>query len=312
MGFLAALCGVWWPWRQRASEGSSILCRAGNATCLPKSPFVPYGSPFRRWKFYFDIANMFSHDFEDDVLGVVKQRLASRADAGHDLVVLHIGTNSLREEAENYKRLASWGSTTMVFVEPLPEAFAKLRKNTVDVGSDGSRVELVNAAVCPDTSGNFTFYGYSEKIYEEFPDAPMWFLTMFSSLDKDQLVRVHRDHKHVGWWYTAEQWRSMESYIEAVPVRCVTPTSLFAELQLEPESLDFLVVDAEGYDVKLVDLFLALDRFRPAYLQFEWEHLDGQAEAFSETVSALAARGYDVHRGTRDMYCVLSDSTAPR
>merc|ERR1712113_878864 len=75
-----------------------------------------------------------------------------------------------------------------------------------------------------------------------------------------------------GFPNSEEELRSLlDSYIEEVPVRCLSPRDLLAEVHVQPEMVVHLKIDAEGYDAILLNHFLELKGFAPAIMQFEWE-----------------------------------------
>eukprot|EP00928_Gymnodinium_smaydae_P064964 TRINITY_DN48183_c0_g1_i1.p2 TRINITY_DN48183_c0_g1~~TRINITY_DN48183_c0_g1_i1.p2 ORF type:complete len:114 (+),score=16.79 TRINITY_DN48183_c0_g1_i1:126-467(+) len=106
----------------------------------------------------------------------------------------------------------------------------------------------------------------------------------------------------------------MISYIAPMRVRCVRPSTLLRESNLTHADVDYLVVDAEGYDVEIVLSFLNSTSFLPAYIQFEWslrshfsdDHGTYICDRFIEQrleplISALARRGYDVMQWTENI-----------
>merc|ERR1712007_86849 len=81
--------------------------------------------------------------------------------------------------------------------------------------------------------------------------------THFSSASMDHLYFwLH----HLYPQFPPEQ---LPNFTKSFAVRCITVQDLLKELQLTPDALDYLVVDAEGYDVEIVNQFLSLAAFMP-------------------------------------------------
>merc|ERR1711957_362843 len=96
----------------------------------------------------------------------------------------------------------------------------------------------------------------------------------------------------------------MLTYLEEVPVRCISPTSFLSEVGVKVEDIDFLMVDAEGYEFSIASSFTSLAGFRPAVIAiecFDKFHLleeDFIGGRMLPLASSLAASGYDVYQHT--------------
>lgn len=60
-----------------------------------------------------------------------------------------------------------------------------------------------------------------------------------------------------------------EEYVEEVLVKCLSPPSLLSATSM-PDGPDVLLIDAEGYDLGIMQRLLKVERFRPAAISFEW------------------------------------------
>jgi len=78
---------------------------------------------------------------------------------------------------------------------------------------------------------------------------------------------------------------------------------------ISPPRLDLLLIDTEGYDLELLELF-DFERFRPDIVRFEHVHLS-RAD-WDEAVELLARRGYRVLREEYDTTAYLSPRTVDR
>lgn len=95
----------------------------------------------------------------------------------------------------------------------------------------------------------------------------------------------------------------LDSYIEEMSVRCVTPSGLLKEVNVDMQDLVTFILDAEGYDNEILSVFLTLDGFAPAYVQFE-----GSPKGLF-LVKQLALRGYHVYQVRHDFIGVLVADT---
>ena len=97
-----------------------------------------------------------------------------------------------------------------------------------------------------------------------------------------------------------EDWQRRDGHkypaahtIGALPVNCVT----FDDILVDVERVDLLEVDAEGYDLELLQVF-DFDRYAPAIVRFEHAHLS--RTDWDEAVALLHRYGYRVLREEYD------------
>lgn len=92
----------------------------------------------------------------------------------------------------------------------------------------------------------------------------------------------------------------LNGYVGETLVRCMAPSTLLTEIGVTPDAVDILLVDAELYDVKIVNKFMELNGFAPSCIQFEIAHLlkTDQRHNVLQLLNALAKAKYDLHQST--------------
>ena len=86
---------------------------------------------------------------------------------------------------------------------------------------------------------NRNFYYVSEQYGEEHPDVESWKKYQIGSLTD----------KHLRVWIP-------EKYIQVMEVQCISPATFFKIAALEPQDLNVLITDTEGFDGEIVTEFL--------------------------------------------------------
>lgn len=161
-----------------------------------------------------------------------------------------------------------------VLVEPQRPAFEQLQANYARFGT--SRFTFINAAVAAE-NGSATLYRVRPS-----EGMPEW-LPQLASFDRNVIA----SHGHL--------IPNIESRIEADPVRCLTFSTLFEEAKIQ--RVDFLQIDAEGYDAEVLRLFDVGGR-RPPIVRFEHKHLNRSAH--EAAIEQLLDLGYRVAIGDGD------------
>jgi FkbM family methyltransferase len=151
-------------------------------------------------------------------------------------------------------------------VEPQPEIFRRLEKNTIGL----TRVELVNAAVDEKSGWRELFCVKSDRA-----DLPSWI---------DQVASFHRQH--------LVRHGIPETLIEGVKVRTVSFDGLLTECNLK--KLDLLQIDTEGMDGRLLSIF-PFGRLKPSVIYYEIVHMS-DTERW-QVKSLLCSFGYAVIQG---------------
>lgn len=182
----------------------------------------------------------------------------------------------MRKEANDLNAMEA------VLIEPNPIVFKTLDRNTRKVFGDSmsKQVRLMMNAVCP-TTGSINFWVVSDKFAVDFPHAPHWKKYQLSSLNKTNIL------KH----------DVPPQYVVPIAVDCYTPTDLLARANFAPESLDVLAVDAEGYDVRIVNLFFDIPTFAPGLVKFECDRFTGGCKNHEAVRlrQRLQSRGYTTY-----------------
>eukprot|EP00415_Alexandrium_ostenfeldii_P000041 UN0041 len=272
--------------------------------------------------------SVFSPDLSDEEIermhATLSLRMTSRAKNGTQPLVLHVGPADLDDEDLGmYTRLAKPLQEThgkVAFVEPHPFLRAKLQNRIRTIpNADQLSLNVLPVALCP-SDRNSTLYKISDRFFRDFKETGWLYLIRYwAGLDKEHLLRelqIFCNQTGKVWFFkathifpknfpsTLDAWMP---YIEALPVRCLSPVSLLKEAKAGPESVEILIVDAEGYDVELVNMFMALDAFTPSAVMFEW-HLHAtnpsKLESLVKLSRMLHARGYDVHRHNHDVIAI--------
>mmetsp|Transcript_4308 Transcript_4308/g.13451 ORF Transcript_4308/g.13451 Transcript_4308/m.13451 type:complete len:330 (-) Transcript_4308:56-1045(-) len=237
------------------------------------------------------------------------RRFRARAAMGMEPVIVHIGPSTLEREVGLYRKLcgAVRGLCRIFLVEPVMSVHSELQANTRSIGARNGSITVVHAAVCLESASNYSIYTVSDDLVRRIPGARRAY--EWSSADQASLV----------YWATtsapflqevpslsAEEW---SAHTQRVAVRCVSLPELLGELRLSPADVDYLVVDAEGHDLGIVEAALAIDALVPVVIQFEFE--SSSADGVASVVRALAAQAYDVHKNVRDVFAVYHKVAHP-
>lgn len=332
--FAAGAC-AWWEalryvvpfivfkFQEKQKENhDTLLCRAREQCGLAVSHFTMTAQEIA-------MNSVMSPDLSDEEAGKIYEhldrRLASKGRNGTQPLVLHIGPADLDDEdMAMYNRLAaplrdSHGK--VAFVEPHPFLRSKLQQKlrSLPDGLGQLSPSVLPVAICPGDR-EAVLYKISDRFFRDFKETGWLYLIRYwAGLDRQHLLRelqIFCNQTGKVWLFktlhvfpktfpsTLDAWMP---YIEELPVRCLSPRSILQEVQAGPESVEILIVDAEGYDTELVNLFLAMDRFAPSTIVFEW-HLHAndpsKLDALVKLARGLHARGYDIHRHNHDVIAI--------
>ena len=152
-----------------------------------------------------------------------------------------------------------------ILIEPQPIPFAVLK--TRHAGN--ANVTTINAAVAA-ADGSCTLY----VVEGQDPGDP-WWSPQIASFSRDHLLRHAPSIPH------------LPERIRASEVPTLSPATLLREYRLP--RIDALVVDTEGADWQIVQLFLD-QNIRPKVIYFEWRHL--APETIASAVEILTGLGY--------------------
>jgi len=239
----------------------------------------------------------------------MQDRAAWRRNMSSLPLVINVGANTLKKEEELYRSLfAPLSGHRFVFVEPNKLVLPKLREQIRGLGLDpgSSNVQIVNAAVCTRTGDHMSLFSVNSSMQEVLHEWIYEKMVEMTSLDKE---RIRKSFER--WLILAPvSVEETMAYVEELPVRCLSPADLLAEVGASPEAVDFYSCDAEGYDAQLTDLFLGLEGFSPAVVQFEWawhhDHNETKVGLISQVVRELHRRGYDIAKDSDELVAVVS------
>jgi FkbM family methyltransferase len=174
------------------------------------------------------------------------------------------------------KKNTSWRGT---FVEPVPYLFEKLRGNYG--GED--RFTFVNAAVS-DESKPCAFYYVSPKARQENPAFPTW-VEQLGSFDKQIILENYNGQ--------------LAPYIVETEVVGISLPKLLHETK--NESLDVLIIDTEGADLKILRQY-PFERHAPTVILFEYCFF---SEAERNAAKSWLGERYDIRDLGKDYFCRL-------
>lgn len=290
---------------------SSPLLRDTSAVCDVAEPCEPPLATFS----YFELGSL-----PRIVWYLITKARLSEADAarreaavggrlkgGAAPVVVNVGVNTLKKELELYRSLfVPLERYRFVFVEPNQLVLPTLEEQIKELGVDRGHVQIVNAAVCPDSGDHMKMYRVNKSLEERLPRAAYETMVEMTSLD---IERIKRSFDR--WLILAPvSLDELMSYVEEAPVRCLSPSDLLREVGVEPEAVGFYSCDAEGYDSQLTKMFLGLPSFKPAVVQFEWawhhDHNTTKMELIAEVVRSLHGRGYNIAKDGDEIVAVHS------
>lgn len=144
-----------------------------------------------------------------------------------------------------------------ILVEPVPYVFRRLLQNYKGVHG----LIFENCAIS-ETSGKMMFYSIDEydeqgrSVFEDFDD---YKIDQLGSFDRKTLLKHSYMH------------RDFEKLINEIEVPCLTFHDLVEKYKVE--KLELLLVDAEGYDHKIIHS-INFDKISPRVIIFEHHHLN--------------------------------------
>jgi FkbM family methyltransferase len=212
-----------------------------------------------------------------------------------NISVIVVGANDGSGQQSNDPLIDGLSSSNVraLMVEPNPPVFKKLETN-LKTFPDSTRLQPLNVAICPDKKGEVPFYVISSRLKSQCPEAPRWAFDELSSMDSSLITKY--------WYYL---WKcgfkredDFRAFVDEIQVPCWTPKDVMRLDHFGPHQIDFLMVDAEGFDAKIVTAFMSHPDFNPKILVYEHKHLP-QAEA-DTLVALLKKRGYDMRVITED------------
>ena len=166
-------------------------------------------------------------------------------------MIVQIGANDGKSGDPLFKMVRKNQQWRMLFVEPVPYLFEALKSNY----GHASRFMFEDCGINEDGEPQ-PFYMINQQAFKDIPD-----LTQ----NHEQIGSFDRSHVvHLGG-------KRIEKYIDTLEVKCMTLQQLFNKNKLE--SIDALVIDAEGYDWKILKQ-LDLNKYQPRLIYFEKLNLE--------------------------------------
>mmetsp|Transcript_93276 Transcript_93276/g.273045 ORF Transcript_93276/g.273045 Transcript_93276/m.273045 type:complete len:345 (-) Transcript_93276:102-1136(-) len=243
--------------------------------------------------------------------------IAARAEeirrSGSTPVVLHIGANTFWEDKRMYTplmQLLKPHSPRLVLVEPQTNILNVTRQNAEELKLPEGKLDIVNKAVAPDCSGgDLTMYGWSNRLQELFT-RPVPMEGYVSQKRENVLAAIKGAVIDPLNYWASELARvahlpNLTEYVEELVFVCITPTDFLAEMGIAAKDIAAMVIDAEGLDDSILEGFLPLTGFRPAFMMHETMV---RAPTFHQQLwQSLRARGYLVGITVNDMNIISVD-----
>jgi len=279
-----------------SEEQSTLLCKAG-LECSPQ-PFMGHPANGTRKHTYPSVHNKTL----EGLLDTLKARFAAKVASGIRPLVVHVGPNDLLEEVAMYRELMPWHPTTVID-EPNPSVHSQLKENLEKAGA--SNASIITAALCDKDASGLMMHAFSDRRFDDVTcvdsDA-LKQMSYWTSLDREVALLPLERLRYASNCSDAE-WTRLESYLEEIPVKCMSVASLLEEVHGTSGSVDMLTIDAEGFDLAVLDQFLAEADFHPAWLQFEWNLVDDLKEVWTR-LAGLAKKGFELHQHRWDVVAV--------
>ena len=158
-----------------------------------------------------------------------------------------------------------------VLIEPMPMLFEQLKKT---YEFEKERLQFLNVAVSADNQKSKTIYCINEKFRGQVPD---WYYQL-GSFVKEVIL------KH--------NIQNIEDYLVENQVPVLTIQHI-KETYLTLDSIDFLHIDAEGYDFEILKTLDFL-RNKPSVILVEYVHLDIATQ--KQMLAMFKRNGYTTYR----------------
>lgn len=191
--------------------------------------------------------------FKDPYLGFIGERINKRLPKWSKQTVVQIGANDGTRFDPVYALLRNRPRWKALFVEPIPNVFSQLVKNY-----GISNRFMFECAAISDSAGDFSFYYLSQDARAA---AQQWheYFDLVGSLDRLHVLKA-----------LAGEAERLEKHIIETRVPVITLQMLLTKWNIR--RIDVLVVDAEGYDWKIVRQALNMG-LRPEIILFEHSNL---------------------------------------
>lgn len=205
--------------------------------------------------------------YKIDILSLVVEILNRRKD---NYSFLQIGANDGIRDDNLYGLIEKY-DLRGIMVEPMPQAFSRLRERY----HDNNQIRLINSAISVDSS--ITLYSFDREYEGNIR------LDVFTSFDRDIVERQKEKH-------------NINASIISYNVNCITISNILNRYQVKP---DIYIIDTEGYDYHILNQ-ISFDDFRPLFIQFEHAHLANLERDASYDL--LISHGYQLSQTDRDAF----------
>jgi len=206
--------------------------------------------------------------------------------SNREIQVLQIGSNDGISGDTLHKLIKENKQWQVLFVEPVPNLFEKLKRN---YGSN-KRFKFENAGINEDGNPQ-KFYKIGEEAFKEIPAL---------SENYKQIGSFSREH--VEKLSTPE----ITKFIEEVDVNCMSLEKLLEKHKIE--TLDLVQIDAEGYDWKILSQ-LDLGKYKPEMIIFESKNLEEKEK--EDSIKSMRETYY-MFSMRQDFMCIRKDKLKRR
>jgi FkbM family methyltransferase len=183
-----------------------------------------------------------------------------------------------------------------VLLEPVPYLFGKLKENVAksqnrQSAETKSRLHLMNAALS-DQNGAQDFFIVTDEFAEEKPEETHALKHQIGSFDKNHIT------KHLIKLYRrGELKHEVDHYITTIKVDAMTPDRVVDSFRksgvaARDGTIDILIIDAEGFDLSVLQSFMRIADLRPAIIVYETLHL--KRDQVDTAQALMEAFGYTV------------------
>ena len=182
-----------------------------------------------------------------------------------------------------------------VMLEPVPFLFAALTQSiAATVVLNEHRILPINAAVAvavAESNAQKPFFVVSKGFAEEAPQSTHALKRQIGSFSKEHIAKHLRKIKEPKLKF------GVEHYIEAISVATMNPKTVLKAFRdsgkaVRDGTIDVLIIDAEGFDLMVLEGFLALEGVKPLLVIYETLHLQNEAK---KTAHALLTRNGYLH-----------------
>lgn len=196
--------------------------------------------------------------------------------------ILQIGANDGKDNDPLHRVLTRYGWPALL-MEPQPDVFRRLTENYLGE----KNVQLINCAIA-DHDGAGKLYRLHRDFHQYYPHRPDG-LASFSA-------------KHVLKHLPPNQ--RIPEALSAIEVNLRSFSSIYLEYAIT--QVDALVIDTEGFDWDILELFDVPLRL-PSIIQYEWQHLGWPL--VEESLAFLIKNGYQVRFVKTDVLAFRADAS---